>query len=170
MVFLTEEAINKLNSWPKYKHRTRRICLQNGDIKETKQKIITKYGTPTIKNADLVFAGYQNKQNPDTRSLNTDLSGSFGKTLYRMVKGEREDNNERRRQITFHSFRRFVKTTISTLGMQIISLQHIGEKRVEKAEIFRKIEPHLTFLNVHQLRQGADILSKVNELEDENHP
>jgi hypothetical protein len=40
---------------------------------------------------------------------------------------------------------------------------------LEKAEIFRKIEPYLTFLNVHQLeRQGADIQSKVDELEDLN--
>ena len=39
----------------------------------------------------------------------------------------------------------------------------------EKAQIFRKIEPYLTFLNVHQLeRQGADIQSKVEELEQLN--
>jgi hypothetical protein len=32
-----------------------------------------------------------------------------------------------------------------------------------------KIEPYLTFLNIHQLeRQGADIQSKVEELEDLN--
>jgi hypothetical protein len=35
--------------------------------------------------------------------------------------------------------------------------------------LFRKIEPYLTFLNIHQLeRQGADIQSKVQELEDLN--
>jgi hypothetical protein len=40
------------------------------------------------------------------------------------------------------------------------------KKDSEKAEIFRKIEPYLTFLNVHQLeRQGADIQTKVEELE-----
>ncbi|MGB6595154.1 MAG: hypothetical protein WBE68_26940, partial [Candidatus Nitrosopolaris sp.] len=40
------------------------------------------------------------------------------------------------------------------------------KKDSEKAEIFRKIESYLTFLNVHQLeRQGADIQSKVEELE-----
>ncbi|MGB8036345.1 MAG: hypothetical protein WCF03_21215, partial [Nitrososphaeraceae archaeon] len=32
-----------------------------------------------------------------------------------------------------------------------------------------KVEPYLTFLNIHQLeRQGADIQSKVEELEDLN--
>jgi len=43
------------------------------------------------------------------------------------------------------------------------------KKDSEKAELFRKIEPYLTFLNIHQLeRQGADIQSKVEELEDVN--
>jgi hypothetical protein len=95
----------------------------------------------------------------------------------RMGKGDREDGNERRRQITLHSFRRFVKTTISDLGYADYSEYFIGysgstywrKKDSEKAEIFRKIEPYLTFLNVHQLeRQGADIQSKVQELEELN--
>ena len=43
------------------------------------------------------------------------------------------------------------------------------KKDSEKANIFRKIEPYLTFLDVHQLeRQGADIQSKVEELEELN--
>jgi hypothetical protein len=91
-----------------------------------------------------------------------------------MGKGDREDGNERRRQITLHSFRRFVKSTISDLGYGDYSEWFIGhsgstywrKKESEKAELFRKIEPYLTFLNIHQLeRQGADIQSKVEELE-----
>ena len=43
------------------------------------------------------------------------------------------------------------------------------KKESEKAELFRKIEPYLTFLNIHQLeRQGEDILSKVEELKEVN--
>ena len=43
------------------------------------------------------------------------------------------------------------------------------KKESEKAEIFMKIEPYLNFLNIHQLeRQGADILSRVNKLEEAN--
>ena len=61
-----------------------------------------------------------------------------------MGKGEREDNNERRRQITFHSFRRFVKSTISDLGYSDYSEWFIGhagstyyrKKESEKVEIF----------------------------------
>jgi len=43
------------------------------------------------------------------------------------------------------------------------------KKDSEKAEIFRKIEPYLTFLSIHQFeRQGADIQTKVEELEQLN--
>jgi len=39
----------------------------------------------------------------------------------------------------------------------------------EKAEIFQKIEPYLTFLNVQQLkRQGADLETKIEGLKDIN--
>jgi hypothetical protein len=38
---------------------------------------------------------------------------------------------------------------------------------LKEVEIFRKAEPYLTFLNIHQLElQGADIQTKVEELED----
>jgi hypothetical protein len=111
------------------------------------------------------------------RSEYNDLMKSFGKTLDRMGKGDKEDGNERRRQITLHSFRRFVKTTISDLGYSDFSEYFIGhsgstywtKKYADKAEIFQKIEPYLTFLNVQQLeRQGADIQTKVEELEEVN--
>jgi len=95
-----------------------------------------------------------------------------------MGKGDREDGgNYRRRKITLHSFRRFVKTTISDLGYSDYSEWFIGhsgstywrKKESEKAELFKKIEPYLTFLNIHQLeRQGADIQTKVEELEELN--
>ena len=43
------------------------------------------------------------------------------------------------------------------------------KKDSEKAEIFCKIGPYLTFLNIPQLeRQGADIQSKIEELEELN--
>src|SRR5574342_432880 len=90
-------------------------------------------------------------------------------------KEQQEDNNKHsRREITFHSFRRFVKTTISDLGYADYSEWFIGhsgstywrKKDSEKAEIFKKIEPYLTFLNVPQLeRQGADLQTKIEELQ-----
>ncbi len=47
-------------------------------------------------------------------------------TLDRMSKGDKEDGNEQRRQITLHSFRRFVKTTISDRGCTDYSEYFIG--------------------------------------------
>jgi integrase len=174
-VFLTEEAVNQLKQWLEYKHRTRRVCHKDNHTGKT----ISEYITPQRNDNDLVFAVYQDRKYADPNTLYFDLAKSFGKTLDRMGKGLREEgSNNRRRQITLHSFRRFVKTTISDLGYSDFSEWFIGhsgstywtKKDSEKAELFQKIESYLTFLNIHQLeRQGADIQSKVEELEQLNH-
>jgi integrase len=173
-VFLTEEISHQLTSWLNYKYRTRRVCHKD----EQTNEIITEYRTPDREESNLVFAVYQSKGAPDPQNLYYDIAKFFGKILDSMGKGSREDgNNERRREITLHSFRRFVKTTISDLGYGDYSEWFIGhsgstywrKKESEKAELFRKIEPYLTFLNIHQLeRQGADIQTKVEELEGLN--
>ena len=173
-VFLTEEITQQLNSWLNYKYRTRRVCYKN----EHTGKTITEVRTPEKKEYDLVFAVYQSTKTPVPSNLYIDFRDSFGKTLDRMNRGDREEgSNGRRRQITLHSFRRFVKSTMSDLGYGDYSEWFIGHSGStyyrktdkEKAEIFAKIEPYLTFLNIHQLeRQGADIQSKVEELEELN--
>ncbi len=172
IVFLTDEIAQQLLSWLSYKYRKRRVCRnENGST-------ITEYRTPSREETDLVFAVYQTKRMPNPDGIYDDIAKSFAKTLDRMGRGEREDSNQNRRQITLHSFRRFVKTTISDLGYYDFSEYFIGhsgstywrKKDSEKAEIFLKIEPYLTFLNVLQLeRQGADIQSKIEELEELNH-
>ena len=168
VVFLTEEVTQQLKSWLSYKYRKRRVCHDRIG------KTVTEYRIPSKEGTDLLFAVYQTKRKPNPDGLYDDIAKSFAKTLDRMGKGDREDGNEQRRQITLHSFRRFVKTTISDLGYADYSEYFIGhsgstywrKKDSEKAELFRKVEPYLTFLNVHQLeRQGADIQTKVEELE-----
>jgi integrase len=171
-IYLTSELNDQLSSWLEYKYRSRRVCYSNGD-----QKTITEYRTPEKSETDLVFSVYQSPKKPNPNNLYVDVCTSFGKMLDRMGKGTREDGNNKRRRITLHSFRRFVKTTISDLGYQDFSEYFIGhsgssywtKKESEKVEIFQKIEPYLTFMNVHQLeRQGADIQSRVDELEELN--
>jgi integrase len=171
-IFLTSELSQQISTWINYKYRKRRICYSRNN-----SNTITQYRTPERKDTDLVFAVYQSITSPNPKNLYIDLVDSFGKTLDRIGKGAREDGNEKRREITLHSFRRFVKTIISDLGYQDFSEYFIGhsgstywtKKESEKAEIFQKIESYLTFLNVHQLeRQGADIQSRVNELEELN--
>jgi len=172
-VFLTEEVVAQLKQWLEYKYRNRRVCYKN-----RRGKTITEYRTPERNDNDLVFAVYQDRENPVPRMIYYDIAKSFAKTLDRMGKGTREEgNNGRRRQITLHSFRRFVKTTISDLGYSDYSEYFIGhsgstywqKKESEIAELFQKIEPYLTFLNIHELeRHGADIQSKIDELEGLN--
>jgi hypothetical protein len=173
IIFLTDEAVVQLKTWLDYKYRTRRVCYKGGQ----EGKTISEYRSPIRKNTDLIFAVYQDTEHQNYLWLYRDLLKTFQKTLDRMGKGAREDGNERRRQITLHSFRRFVKTAISDLGYADYSEYFIGhsgstywrKKESEKAEIFHKIEPYLTFLNIHQLeRQGADIQTKVEELEELN--
>ena len=173
IVFLTEEVTQQLKSWLDYKYRTRRVCYQD----KLKGKTITEYRTPDKINTDLVFAVYQDKKTPNPDYLYDDLGKSFAKTLDRSSKGNMEDGSLRRRQITLHSFRRFVKTTISDLGYADFSEWFIGhsgstywtKKDSEKAELFKKIEPYLTYLDYPALeRKGADVQSKIDILEMEN--
>src|SRR6187200_949998 len=173
-VFLTEEITQQLVSWLNYKYRTRRVCHSD---KQT-GKTITEIRTPDKKDTDLIFAVYQSKEAPNPKNLYFEFAKLFEKTIDSMGKGDREDGgNYRRRKITLHSFRRFVKTTISDLGYSDYSEWFIGhsgstywrKKESQKAEIFQKIEPYLTFLNIQQLnRKGADLETKIEELQDVN--
>jgi hypothetical protein len=77
--------------------------------------------------------------------LYDDFSKSFGKTLDLSGKG---DKNQRLRQITLHSLRRFVKTTISDLGYADFSERFIGHsgstywtKIQRKQKYFAKLNP-----------------------------
>jgi integrase len=180
-VFLTRELVEQIKIWIDYKYRKRRICYYNYNInketgeKERKRRSITQYRTPEKNENDFIFSLYRTENNkPKPEILYGNLAPIFAKTLDRIAMGLREDGNEIRREITLHSFRRFVKSTISDLGYSDYSEWFIGhsgstywrKKDSEKAEIFKKIEPYLTFLNVPQLeRQGADLQTKVEELQ-----
>jgi integrase len=178
IVYLTNEVVKQMKTWLEYKYRTRRICYFDKNVGKTK----CEYRTPAKNNKHLIFSVNQLSQgDPSLESMYVIMSNAFAKTLDRMGKGEREDDprkediiGKRRRKITFHSCRRWVKSTISDLGYGDYSeyfIGHIGStyyrKSVkEKAEIFRKIEPYLTFLDFAQLeRKGADVKTRVEELE-----
>ena len=202
-VSLTKEMAEQFKTWIDYKYRTRRICKRDRD----NGKLIDEYRTPEVNLNTLVFSVRESNNikkpssstdnnisasnsNSSSSSSNKNylkrskpqityyhLVFSFGKTLDRIGMGSKEESNENRRKITLHSFRRFVKTTISDLGYADYSEWFIGhagstywrKKDNEKAEIFKKIEPYLTFLTIQQLnRQGADLETKIEELQDIN--
>jgi integrase len=170
-VFLTQELIRQLSLWLEYKHRTRRICFKG----ENNGKTRIEYKTLARNDHDLLFA--VNQDNPNIKWLYNQFAVSFGKTLDRMGMGDREEvGRGRRRRITLHSMRRWVKSTISDLGYGDFSEFMIGHSSStyyrrtvdEKAALFQKIEPYLTFLDYQQLeRRGADISAQLQEKDEQ---
>jgi integrase len=166
-VFLTQELVQQISLWLEYKHRTRRICLKGKENEKTH----VEYRTLRRNDRDLLFA--VNQASSNVKWLYNQFANSFGKTLDRMGKGNREEvNHSRRRRITLHSMRRFVKSTISALGYGDFSEFMIGHSSStyyrrtveEEAALFKKIEPYLTFLDYQQLeRRGADISTQLQE-------
>jgi integrase len=165
-VFLTQEVAHQVSLWLEYKHRTRRICAKD----KKSDKTLIEYKTRRRNDRDLLFS--VNRANPDIQGLYNQFAVNFGKTLDRMGKGNREDDHGRRRRITLHSLRRFVKSAISNLGYGDFSEFMIGHSSStyyrstvdEKVALFRKIEPYLTFLDYQQLeRRGADISAQLQE-------
>jgi integrase len=183
-IMLTEEVAKQLTTWIDYKYRARRVSYYDN------AKSVTEIRTPQKNNDDLLFAVYQSASGPNPNNIYVDLRTSFSNTLDRIGMGAKEEFNNNnnnihsdkrhrgRRRITLHSFRRYVKSTISDLGYGDFSEYYIGHSSVstyyrktdkEKIELFRKIEPHLTFLDYPTLeRKGADVDAKVENLEHEN--
>ena len=159
-----------MESWLDYKYRIKRVQIYNRSTK----KRSNKYAATKRDDNDLVFAVF--KTMSKANSIYSQLCRDFEKTLDRMGMGSREESNKRR-LITLHSFRRFVKSTISDLGYSDFSEYFIGHSgstyytKTDKQirEIFRKVEPHLTYLDYPTLEQkGADVQAKVEHLENEN--
>ena len=180
-VFLTREMVEQCKAWTDFKYRRRRITKVVNTASSNDNasgKAISQWVEPKSSPDDLFFAMRRNrKRRSSLRGLYVHMSEEFAKTLDRTGFGNREDGNESRREITFHSFRRFVKTTISDLGYQDFSEWYIGhagstywrKKESEKAELFRKIEPYLTFLDITGLEsKGADVEAKTNHVIAEN--
>ncbi|HJS64143.1 MAG TPA: tyrosine-type recombinase/integrase, partial [Nitrososphaeraceae archaeon] len=160
-VFLTKEMTEQFKKWLDYKYRTRRVCKKDQETGRS----IDEYRTPEKNVNDLLFSVRKDVTNNNsgtklTRSPRSKPQSQyyyivtlFQKTLDRIGAGSREEYNENRRKITFHTFRRFVKTTISDLGYSDYSEWFIGhagstywrKKDTEKAELYKKIEPYLTF-------------------------
>lgn len=172
-VFLTDELLNQLRLWLDYKYRTRRKYLR--------EEHKNMYFTPNRNDYDLVFASSfdgtpENFREEDIDHLYVTLLILFEKTMDQLKVGY-EDISKRRRKITLHSMRRFVKSTISDLGFSDYSEWYIGHEgstyyrrsEKEKLELFNKIEPYLTFLDQTTLeRKGADMSNRIEIMEQEN--
>src|SRR5918995_3536076 len=178
-VFLTSELVDQLKSWIDYKYRERRRYLAH------ERKNIRF--APDKNSHDLVFAS-SFSFNGNSKSKPKEEEYEIVKKVYVTLVHQfdkisdhlginYEDATKRRRKITPHSFRRFVKTTISDLGYQDFSEFLIGHSGStywrkpdkEKFELFKKIEPYLTYLDQRGLeRKGADLQNRLEAMEHEN--
>ncbi len=156
-VFLTEECVRQLLLWKKYRERER----MNYNKKVTRP----------FKETDYFFSSGK-FQGVEIEYMYHFISRHFSASLDRAGLGKRDENKGRHHKITFHTFRRHVKTTISDLGYQDFSEWFIGhsgstywrKSEREKLEIFKKIEPYLTYLDYSKLEaKGADVESKLDQ-------
>jgi integrase len=171
---LTRELAEQLQSWIKYKYRTRTIGYYDNDKKISINKVVK----PTINDQILIFTSSWEKD-PTLDALYNNMLYRFERVLDRLGGkfAEHEDDEKKRRKIHFHSFRAFVKSTISDLGLSDYSEYYITHhasvywqrSQKEKNELFRKVEPYLTYLDFSSLeRHGADIRTKMDAIEKEN--
>ena len=117
---------------------------------EKRKRQLQNIALPAKDPNTLIFSVYQIHKKPNPRNIYNDLVREFAKTLDRMGKGAFEDDNKRRRKITLHSFRRYVKGVISNLGFGDFSeyfIGHIGstyyrKTEKEKHELFWKVDHH----------------------------
>jgi integrase len=166
-VYITSEMVQQLNLWLDYKYRHHRSCYADKDGSYKSEYVI-----PIRKPDNLVFSVDSKAINHNLQIMYGVIARSYAKMLDRIGKGDREDNNSNHRKLTLHSFRRYVKSTISDLGYSDYSEWFIGHSgstyyrkaEKEKAEVFRKIEPYLTFLDYSELEaRGADVVTKLQE-------
>jgi hypothetical protein len=123
---------------------------------------------------DLVFTVYSTV---DPMLLYDKILREFQKLLAFVGLDERKENVQRRRKITLHSFRRFVKTVISDQVNQDYSEWFLGhskspyytKKEHDRRQIYAtKCMKYLTFLDYSILEAtGKNIESKLSEKEQE---
>jgi len=89
---------------------------------------------------------------------------------------EARDSESKKHEVTLHSFRRYVYSTIEKLGNIEFANCMIGHAnstywRVtqgERLETFKKFEPYLTYLSYEELEaQGTDAKSEIESLKEQ---
>lgn len=161
-IYISEEATQYLKQWIGWKYR---------DKGEN-----TKRSHPD----DLVFSIYSIKNEPNPTHLYPKIIAEFEKLL--KVAGldkRKEEGVYKRRKITLHSFRRFVKTVISDQVNQDYSEWFLGhnkspyytKKEPDRREIYAtRCMKYMTFLDYTTLEAtGKNIESKLQEKDKEIH-
>jgi integrase len=156
-VYISDEATKFLKDWSNWKYND-------------KGNDWTKTAEPD----DLVFSAYTVKGSPNPRHLYVKIVHEFQKLLLTAGMDDRKEGGlGRRRKITLHSLRRFVKTVISDQVGQDYSEWFLGhakspyytKKEIDRREIYAaKCMKYLTFLDYSMLEaRGKSIEAKLRE-------
>jgi integrase len=155
-VLITDEATEFLNQWLEYKYRKR--------VKDKK--------APEKKGEHLIFSyGVDDKHLP---SIYFKLREGFSKLL-ETIDLDKRKQGMLRHKITFHSFRRFVYTTIADQGGIAFAEFILGHKKdmgyytkgiAKVKEDYKKVMPQLTFLNFEQLETTGKNIQKQLDQKD----
>jgi len=157
-IYISDEATQYLKQWIDWKyHNKDRPRIADED--------------------DLIFAIYK-RSSPNLNSIYIKMLTEFQKLLAVVNLDKRkEDGVQKRRKITLHSFRRFVKTAISDQTNQDYSEWFLGhskspyytKKEHDRREIYgTKCMKFLTFLDYTALEaRGKNIEAKMSEKDKE---
>jgi integrase len=173
--YLTAEMKKQLREWIAYKYRPRTNVILN---RKTQQYEHIKIN-PKPRQSDYVFMPYHEDEsvheNPRTLEYGyINMERAFLQLLTRL--GYDKGANGKHGEITFHSFRRFVYTTVDSLGLNQFAEYYIGHSNSpywskpeeEKIQTFRKIEPYITFLDVASLEaKGADMRTRLEQNDEQ---
>jgi integrase len=186
---LTREAANQLRLWDAFKYRTRWTTVKE----EESGKSVRKFAAPKRNPYNLLLSmPHLNEGKATPEGLYDFLSGAFAELIDILDDNDGADSSAggdsgsngkngrkvgERRKVTLKTFRDFVKSTISDLGYSDFSEWMIGhagstyyqKSEKERMEVFRKLEPYLTYLDVASLEaKGADVEAKTEHVMSEN--
>jgi integrase len=113
-VFLTRELVEQCKAWIDFKYRRRRITkvVNNSDSGSSssgndsgissanRTKAVSQWVEPKPSPDDMFFSMPRKRKRPTPRGLYAYMNEDFAKTLDRIGFGNREDGNERRREIS----------------------------------------------------------------------
>ena len=170
---ITKEFANQCRIWYTWKYRTRRTTFYDAKGKKFNHKVIT----PEQKPDDLFFAHihYHNEVTP--KGIYSALQRESG-DLIDLVHGQKASRNAangKARDVSLKVFRDFVKSTISDAGHSDYSEWFIGhggstyyqKSDKERMEVFRKIEPYITYLDISALEaRHVDMESRIEAIQD----
>lgn len=162
-VYISDEAARYLREWVEHRHGLILDKIRNIDKKISESLVFQVFNV--------------NDRNVTPQTIYNKLVQQFHNLLDGNDFGRRKDGMQRR-QITFHSFRRFVKTTISdSLAGSDYSEWILGHSKSTyyvskpevRAEIYaNKCMKYLTFLEYSTLQAtGKSLEARINEIEKE---